>query len=87
LEREKVLLSTICDRLLESEAKESDLALLRQLILHLDDLFLLVIVGEFNSGKTSVINTLLGMWAHRRSCFRIYNNNYHNNVMRSSGRY
>ena len=26
----------------------------------LDELFLLVIVGEFNSGKSSVINALLG---------------------------
>ena len=26
----------------------------------LDELFLLVVVGEFNSGKSSVINALLG---------------------------
>jgi small GTP-binding protein len=40
-------------------AKE-DLDLLRQAARDLDELFLLVIVGEFNSGKSSLINALLG---------------------------
>jgi ribosome biogenesis GTPase A len=60
LAKEKATLTSICEKLLDSEAKESDLVLLRKLIAHLDDLFLLVVVGEFNSGKTSLINTLLG---------------------------
>ncbi|HSB05755.1 MAG TPA: dynamin family protein, partial [Thermodesulfobacteriota bacterium] len=40
----------------ESEDEES----LRQSIQQLDELFLLVVVGEFNSGKSAVINALLG---------------------------
>jgi ribosome biogenesis GTPase A len=39
-----------------SEDEES----LRQSIQQLDELFLLVVVGEFNSGKSAVINALLG---------------------------
>lgn len=34
--------------------------LLADAIKQLDELFLLVVVGEFNSGKSSVINALLG---------------------------
>ncbi len=40
----------------ESEDEES----LRHSIQQLDELFLLVVVGEFNSGKSAVINALLG---------------------------
>ena len=40
----------------ESEDEES----LRHSIRQLDELFLLVVVGEFNSGKSAVINALLG---------------------------
>ena len=35
-------------------------SLLRDAVAQLDELFLLVIVGEFNSGKSAVINALLG---------------------------
>ncbi len=42
------------------EAKVEDLALLNRALLQLDELFLLVIVGEFNSGKSAFINALLG---------------------------
>lgn len=42
------------------EAKADDLALLTRALLQLDELFLLVIVGEFNSGKSAFINALLG---------------------------
>ena len=37
-----------------------DLALLDRALLQLDELFLLVIVGEFNAGKSAFINALLG---------------------------
>jgi predicted GTPase len=37
-----------------------DLELLSSTIAHLDELFLLCIVGEFNAGKSSLINALLG---------------------------
>jgi ribosome biogenesis GTPase A len=40
----------------ESEDEES----LRHSIQQLDELFLLVVVGEFNSGKSAIINALLG---------------------------
>ena len=35
-------------------------SLLKDLLLQLDDLFLIVIVGEYNSGKSAFINALLG---------------------------
>jgi small GTP-binding protein len=41
---------------LESEDEES----LRHSIQQLDELFLVVVVGEFNSGKSAIINALLG---------------------------
>lgn len=41
---------------IEAEDKEA----LQQSIQQLDDLFLIVVVGEFNSGKSAVINALLG---------------------------
>ncbi|EME26789.1 Probable transmembrane GTPase FZO-like, chloroplastic [Galdieria sulphuraria] len=39
---------------------ERDINLLKEVIRRLDGLFLLVVVGEFNSGKSSLINALLG---------------------------
>src|SRR5574341_1853419 len=33
---------------------------LRQALLQLDELFLIVVVGEFNAGKSALINALLG---------------------------
>jgi GTPase SAR1 family protein len=37
-----------------------EVSLLIDAVKQLDELFLLVIVGEYNSGKSSVINALLG---------------------------
>lgn len=42
------------------DAPAEDLALLDRAILQLDELFLLVVVGEFNAGKSAFINALLG---------------------------
>ena len=42
------------------EADRSDQDALAQSIRQLDDLFLLVVVGEFNSGKSTFINALVG---------------------------
>ena len=42
------------------EASNDDLAVLDRALLQLDELFLLVIVGEFNSGKSAFINAMLG---------------------------
>lgn len=41
-------------------ATKDDLDTLRQAAHDLDELFMLVVVGEFNSGKSALINTLLG---------------------------
>ena len=43
------------------DAAPEDLLTLEQSIQQLDELFLLVVVGEFNSGKSTFINALLGM--------------------------
>ena len=42
------------------EGEEKDIQRLQHALEQLDELFLLVIVGEFNSGKSSLINALLG---------------------------
>ena len=44
----------------ENRSDAKDLALLDDLLLQVDDLFLLVVAGEFNSGKSAFINALLG---------------------------
>ncbi|MGH9173893.1 MAG: dynamin family protein, partial [Vicinamibacterales bacterium] len=42
------------------EAQPKDVEVLQQTLEQLDELFLLVIVGEFNAGKSALINALLG---------------------------
>ena len=37
-----------------------EISLARDALGQLDELFLLVVVGEFNSGKSSIVNALLG---------------------------
>jgi len=44
----------------EAAPELEELNLLVDAIKQLDELFLMVIVGEFNSGKSSIINALLG---------------------------
>ena len=46
--------------LVSNRGEEKDLALLDDQLFQLDDLFLIVIAGEFNSGKSAFINALLG---------------------------
>ena len=41
-------------------ARQEDQKRLDEAIQHLDELFLLVVVGEFNAGKTALINALIG---------------------------
>ena len=41
-------------------APDDDLALLKRSLHQLDELFLLVVVGEFNAGKTAFLNAMLG---------------------------
>ncbi len=60
LKRERSFLNDLRVQLVEFGVLKSDLVTFGQSIAQLDDLFLLVVVGEFNSGKSAVINALLG---------------------------
>ncbi len=57
---ERNLLNDLQMALVSFGASKADLETLGQSIRQIDDLFLLVIVGEFNAGKSSFINALLG---------------------------
>lgn len=54
------LLAELRDALTRFNAAEADQAALAASIRQLDEFFLLVIVGEFNAGKSAFINALLG---------------------------
>jgi len=58
--REKELLGRILALLREVSPEIEEMELLEDAINNLDELFLLVVVGEFNSGKSTFINALLG---------------------------
>lgn len=62
LEQERGLLTELLAALRQFgvDATPSDIKAITDTLEHLDELFLLVIAGEFNSGKSSVINALLG---------------------------
>lgn len=60
ISEERSLLEDLRVQLTKLDADEDDLSLLKSSIAQLEDLFLLVVVGEFNSGKTSFLNALLG---------------------------
>ncbi len=68
-ERQAALLDALRANLVEvqtalerlgADVTEADRQVLRDTLEHLEELFLLVIAGEFNSGKSSFINALLG---------------------------
>ena len=59
LTAEREALSDLREALASLDADPSDLAALKQASLDLDDLFLLVVVGEFNAGKSALLNALL----------------------------
>ncbi len=59
LQTEKNLLWNIHKCILKTGAKQEDLDHIQDAIEQLDELFLLVVVGEFNSGKSAFINALL----------------------------
>ena len=54
------LLATLRDTLTQFGAAADDQAALAASMRQLDELFLLVVVGEFNAGKSAFINALLG---------------------------
>lgn len=60
LAEERAALGRLRELLATQRAAEDDLQLIRQAELDLDELFLLVVVGEFNAGKSAFINALVG---------------------------
>lgn len=60
VERERALLGRLADFLVGFGAPREDVAVARRALADLEELFLLVIVGEFNSGKSAFVNALLG---------------------------
>ena len=60
LQRTRSVLSDLRVALTPANISEADKVALADSIKQLDELFLLVIAGEFNSGKSSFINALLG---------------------------
>jgi small GTP-binding protein len=57
---ERIVLGQLRELLATDASSAADIAQLRQAELDLDELFLLVVVGEFNAGKSAFINALLG---------------------------
>jgi len=57
---EKLLLSSNSNFLSSINGNKVDLNLLKDTLAQLDEMFLVVVAGEYNSGKTAFINTLLG---------------------------
>src|SRR5581483_3680717 len=60
LKEARQLLLTLHDALLRFGAAPADRTALDDSIRQLDDFFLLVVAGEFNSGKSAFINALIG---------------------------
>ena len=59
LTEERRFLNQLLEELARFGISEEDRLLLNQSIRQMDDFFLLVVVGEFNSGKSTFINALL----------------------------
>ena len=60
LNDERKYLNDLLLTLVKFDATPEDTQTLTKSIAQLDDLFLLVVVGEFNSGKSAFINALIG---------------------------
>src|ERR671921_1927085 len=60
LERERALLQRFTEFLKGFGSPAEDVELVLRALSDLEELFLLVIVGEFNSGKSAFVNALLG---------------------------
>ncbi len=59
-DRERALLERLAGFLEDFGSPSDDVSLVRRKLADIEELFLLVIVGEFNSGKSAFINALLG---------------------------
>src|SRR5688572_8446276 len=57
---ERQLVIQVRDALARADAPRADLERLAQLVSEMDELFLLVVAGEYNAGKSTFINALLG---------------------------
>jgi small GTP-binding protein len=60
LQQETSFLESMMVLLHRVGAEQNDMELLERTKKHLEELFMLVVVGEFNSGKSSFLNALLG---------------------------
>jgi small GTP-binding protein len=60
VDRERGLLERLISFLKDFGAPREDAELVRRALADLEEMFLLVIVGEFNSGKSAFVNALLG---------------------------
>ncbi|CAN5237522.1 dynamin family protein [soil metagenome] len=60
VEREQMLLEGLSEFLKSFGAPQEDTGLVERKLTDLEELFLLVVVGEFNAGKSAFINALLG---------------------------
>ena len=60
LREEKEALAEMRLALADIDVPREALATLQEAILQLDELFLMVVVGEFNAGKSALVNALLG---------------------------
>ena len=60
IESERTLLSSVIDFMEMNCPNLEEVSILKEAVQQLDELFLVVIVGEFNSGKSAVVNALLG---------------------------
>jgi predicted GTPase len=61
IQKEKQLLQDSLLQLTDLNLSAESISTLQYAITQLDELFLLVIVGEFNAGKSAIINALLGV--------------------------
>src|SRR5437867_10108815 len=60
LRDEKKYLAELHTALSALKSPTADLDNLREALVRLDELFLIVVVGEFNAGKSALVNALLG---------------------------
>jgi len=60
VEEERSLLLRLSDILHRIDASTDDVELIHDTILRIDEVFMVVIVGEFNAGKSTFLNSLLG---------------------------
>ncbi|GJG89243.1 dynamin [Gemmatimonadetes bacterium T265] len=58
--RERRVVLAVRDALAHAEGPRADLERLAQLVTEMDELLLLVVAGEYNAGKSTFINALLG---------------------------